>query len=339
MRTKLVVTIGPASQSKEVLKKFVYKGMDIARMNFSHCTEDEYKERVRVIRGAEKKYKKKVLILQDLQGPRIRIGYVAEEGIILKKGQQVIFSTKKDDPKTIFIDYTKLHKEILPGHTIYLANGDMELVTKRVAGNRIFATVVRGGKLFSRKGVNLPDTKLSNSGLTAQDIKHLKFGLAQGVDIVAISFVQSGDDMKRLKKIVQGRAKVMAKIETAIALQNIDGIMRESDYVMVARGDLAIEVGLEKMPYIQKNLIRHANWLGKGVVTATQMLMSMMDRPTPTRADVSDIANAVFDGTDALMLSDESAAGNYPVEAIETMAKIAEEAEKATDMRHNPFNA
>ena len=222
---------------------------------------------------------------------------------------------------------------------MYLANGDMELVVTRVAGSRIFAKVVRGGTLYSRKGVNLPHTKLSNSGLTPKDIRDVKFGMKHGVDLFAISFVQSSDDVERLRRIVGEKAKIIAKIETALALRNIDDIIRASDAIMIARGDLGIEVAPETIPFIQKNLIRHANWYDKGTVTATQMLTSMINHARPTRAEVSDIANAVWDGTDAVMLSDETASGEYPLESLRTMVRVVAQAESSHFERPNPFDS
>jgi pyruvate kinase len=221
---------------------------------------------------------------------------------------------------------------------IYLANGEMELVTERISGNHIVARVVRGGILHSRKGVNVPHTKLSNSGLTAKDIRDAKFGIAHGVDDIAISFVQTAEDIHKLRKIVGKKVRIVAKIETSLALQNIDAIIRASDAIMIARGDLGIEIPIETLPGVQKNLIRHAQWYGKGTITATQMLISMVDHARPTRAEVSDVANAVWDGTDAVMLSDETASGKYPLESIRMMAKIVHEAESLSLDRPNPLN-
>jgi len=214
------------------------------------------------------------------------------------------------------------------GHPVFLANGDMELLVRRVSGVKISAEVVRGGVLYSRKAVNVPHTKLSVSGLTAKDVKDLKFGLKHGVDFIAISFVQSAQDVLKAKKLVGGRARIIAKIETALSLKDIDNIIQAADGIMIARGDLGIEVPEERLPFIQKNLIRHAAWHGKPSITATQMLTSMVNHPHPTRAEVSDVANAVWDGTDAVMLSDETASGKYPVQSLYMMAKIVKQAEE-----------
>jgi len=328
MRTKIIATIGPSSEQPEVLEKMVEAGFDIARMNFSHCTEEEYRSRKRLLAKFGKKYGKKIAVMQDLQGPRIRVGELPVEGLEIKEGETVVFSTKRESGKgAIFIDNPKLHLELKKGEPIYLANGDMELVTKAIKGDRIHAAVVRGGVLYSRKAVNVPHTKLSISGLTRKDTRDLAFALKEGVDYVAVSFVQTADDIARAKKLVGGRAKVVAKIETALALKNVDAIIQASDAIMVARGDLGIEVPVEKLPFIQKNLIRHAIWHGKPTITATQILTSMVAHPHPTRAEVSDLANAVFDRTDAIMLSDETASGQYPVRALRTAAKVAAQAE------------
>ncbi|MDE2019860.1 MAG: pyruvate kinase [Patescibacteria group bacterium] len=338
MRTKIVATLGPASESKEMIEKFVHAGMDIARMNFSHCSEAEYVSRAKYVKSAARKAGRPVKILQDLQGPRIRVGVLPAEGRKLEEGNTIHFRTdKKDGDGSIFIDHPRLHLDIRVGDPLYLANGEMELEVRRVTGNRIAAEVIRGGVLYSRKGVNVPRTKLSNSGLTAKDIKDVKFGLRQGVDFVAISFVQTADDIKKLRKLVGNKAKIIAKIETALALENIDAIIQASDAIMIARGDLGIEVPIERVPAIQKSLIRHASWYGKGTITATQMLLSMTDHARPTRAEVSDVANAVWDGSDAVMLSDESAGGKYPLEAVRTMHRIVAEAEKLRFERPNPL--
>ena len=345
MRTKIIATIGPASDSAEMIQRFVDGGMDVARVNFSHCADDNFLKYKKWLAAAGRKSGRKIPIMQDLQGPRIRVGELPAEGYRLVEGETAIFSTKKDDvdgrgnggARIIFIDSPKLHADMRVGELIYLANGDMELVVTKIAGNRITARVARGGVLYSRKGVNLPNTKLSNSGLTKKDIRDVKFGLAHGVDLFAISFVQSARDVETLRKIVGPNTTIIAKIETALGVKNIDAIIRVSDAIMIARGDLGIEIAPEKIPFIQKNLIRHAGWYGKGSITATQMLMSMIDHQRPTRAEVSDIANAVWDGTDAVMLSDETASGNYPLESLKMMARVVAQAESSEFERPNPL--
>ncbi len=337
MRTKIIATIGPISDSQDMIQKFVDAGMDIARINFSHAKEEWFLGVQKRLAAASRKAKRNVPIMQDLQGPRIRVGELPKEGVKLVEGETVTFSTKKDDPRTIFIDAPKLHRDMRRGETIYLANGDMELLVTRITGNRIAARVTRGGMLYSRKGVNLPDTALSNAGLTPKDIRDVKFALKHGVSVFAISFVQSAKDIAALRKLVGPKAKIIAKVETALGVRNIDEIILASDAIMIARGDLGIEIAAEKIPFIQKNLIRHAAWYGKGTVTATQMLVSMVDHARPTRAEVSDIANAVWDGSDAVMLSDETASGKCPLEALRTMARIVAQAESSRFDIKNPL--
>ncbi len=337
MRTKIVATIGPKSESKEMIYKFVEAGLDIARMNFSHCTYDEYKARKVLIAEANKALGKNVLIQQDLKGPRLRVGTMPAEGRELKNGEVITFTTDKEGckPEEIYISDPYIHADIKVNDPIYLSSGEMELVVTGVSGDRFTATVIRGGRLFSNKGVNVPNTKLTTSGLTDKDIEDVKFAVAEGVDYVALSFVQDVNDVIRLRELVGPKVKIVAKIEMALALKNLDAIMQASDSVMVARGDLGTEITLEKVPYVQKHLIRTAAWYGKGSITATQMLSSMMNNPHPTRAEVSDIANAVWDGTDAVMLSDETAAGNYPLEALQTLIRITKEAENSFFNRPN----
>lgn len=338
MRTKIIATIGPTSASRTAIRQLMSAGMDMARLNFSHGTPEVFAAWIKEIRASARAEKRRVRILQDLQGPRIRVGELPPEGRKLEEGELVLFTTKRADQGPIFIDHDRLHVEIHRGDPLYLANGDMELLVESVRGSRIAARVLRAGILHSRKAVNVPRTKLSNSGLTAKDVRDVKFGLAHGVDAVAISFVQTAEDVRKLRRIVGGKAKIVAKIETSLALENIDGIIRESDAIMIARGDLGIEIPIETVPSVQKNLIRHAQWYGKGTITATQMLISMVDHLRPTRAEVSDVANAVWDGTDAVMLSDETASGKYPVESLRMMARIVREAESLSLSRPNPLD-
>lgn len=338
MRTKIIATIGPVSASEEMIRNFIREGMDIARLNFSHGTHESHAEWIARIRQVAKEEGKSVAILQDLQGPRIRVGELPSEGLKLVEGETIRFSTSKDDTTGIYIDHARLHVDVSVGDPLYLANGDMELTVEEVEGSIIIARIIRGGVLHSRKGVNLPRTKLSNSGLTAKDIRDAEFGLSQNVDMVAISFVQSADDVKHLRKIVGDKVKIIAKIETALAVEHMNSITRAADAIMIARGDLGIEVPIEKLPGIQKNLIRHAQWYDRGTITATQMLISMVNHPRPTRAEVSDVANAVWDGSDAVMLSDETASGEYPLEALSMMVRTVQNAESLTLERPNPLN-
>lgn len=326
MKTKIVATIGPKSESREVLSRLIESGMDIARMNFSHCTEEEFKNRQKIIKEESQRLGRQVTILLDLQGPRIRIGKIDGERELVK-GELVTFTVGQEEPGKIFIDYAPLIEAIEVGQPLYLSSGELELVVKEKRGNDLIAEVVRGGGLRSRKGVNVPETELSFGGLTEKDLKDLSFGLEQGVDYVAVSFVQTANDIKVVQDIVRGRARVIAKIESSQALRNIDEIIKASDAIMVARGDLGVELPMEKVPFVQKNLVRHCHWHNKGVIVATQMLLSMMHSKKPTRAEVSDVANAVLDGADAIMLSDEVANGDYPVESVEMAVRIAKETE------------
>lgn len=328
MRMKIIATIGPSSASKEVMEKMIVRGMDIARINFSHGTHATYREWRNTILKIAKKEKRTVKILQDLQGPRIRVGEMPPAGRFLSDGETVVFSTEPEKSKeVIYIDDPFLHLDIKAGEPLYLANGEMELVVRKIKGAKIFAEVVRGGNLFSRKSVNVPRTKLTTSGLTKKDKSDLAFALKEGVDYVAVSFVQSADDIRAARAIIGKKARIIAKIETGLALANIDAIIQASDAIMIARGDLGIEVPGERLPFIQKNLVRHAAWYKKGSIVATQMLLSMQNNPQPTRAEVSDVANAVWDGADAVMLSDETASGKYPARALRKMAAIVAQAE------------
>jgi len=330
MRTKIVATIGPKSESYEMIKAFAEAGVSIFRMNFSHCTPEEYITRRGYVLKAAKELGLSLAVMQDLQGPRIRVGKILDEGRELREGEMIVFSTAEESDESIIqVDEPYLHADIKVGDPILLAGGEMELVVRSVEGNHITCEVIRGGVLFSRKGVNVPRTKLTMSGLTDKDRADVQVALAEGVEYIAVSFVQTADDIQKLRDIVGDETKIIAKIETPLALDNMDSIMRVSDAVMIARGDLGIEMPLEKLPLAQKHLIRHASWLGKGSITATQMLFSMVNHKHPTRAEVSDIAQAVWDGTDAVMLSDETASGDYPLESVKTMARIVREAEQS----------
>jgi pyruvate kinase len=330
MRTKIVVTIGPKSESPEMLRELVLAGMDVARMNFSHCTYDEYNARKKAIERICAEEKKDVKILLDLQGPRLRVGELPEMGIEIYEDTEVVFSTDKDEAKNgiIFINDPYLHDDIKEGDPLFLVNGAIELTVMKVVGKKIYTRAVNGGVLFSRKAVNVPNTKLTTSSLTNKDIDDIQFGLEAGMDYVAISFVQDANDINRLRSLVGDDVKIISKIERPLAVKNIDSIIQASDSIMIGRGDLGIEMPMEEIPIVQKHLIRQAAWHNKGSIVATQMLLSMVDKPHPTRAGVSDVANAVFDGADAVMLSDETASGNHPIEAIKMMAKIVHKAEK-----------
>jgi len=332
-KTKIVATIGPASRDKKVLTEMIHAGLNVVRMNFSHGTHADHADTIAIVKTAEKSAKKPIAILQDLSGPKIRVGNV-EENSMLIKNKTFILTTNKcvGTSKRAYINYKKLPAEISVGAVVKIDDGKKELVVTKISGNDIHCQVIVGGPLSSNKGVNLPNTDLSISSLTTKDKKDVLFGIEHDVDFIALSFVQTAKDIKDLKKILDkagSQAKIIAKIETTPAVKNIDEILAISDGAMVARGDMAVEVGVEKVPLIQKMIIRKCNELGKPVITATQMLDSMEQSPVPTRAEVSDVANAILDGTDAIMLSGESAVGKFPVESILTMSAIARRTEPA----------
>ncbi len=336
MRTKIIATIGPRSDSFNVLRDMARAGMYMARMNFSHCMYEEYKNRKKYIEKINKEEKLHVHIMQDLQGPRLRVGELPKKGLLLEEGDELIFTTEKTKAKGIIhIDDPYVHDDIKAGEVMYLTNGAMELFVTKVVGTKIYARVVRGGILFSHKAINLPQTKLTTSGLTEKDIRDVEFALTEGIEYIALSFVQSAEDVLRLRKLVGTKVKIISKIERALALKHIDEIIQASDSIMVARGDLGAELPIEEVPFIQKNIIRHAYWHNKGAITATQMMLSMVSHPQPTRAEVSDVANAILDKSDAVMLSDETASGEYPVEAVATMARIIQRTEKHLYGRQN----
>jgi pyruvate kinase len=334
-KTKIVATIGPATSSQEQLEKLLKAGLNVVRMNFSHGDFSEHQEKVDNGRKAAEKTGIPVAFLQDLGGPKIRIGEFATESgrITIKKGQTFTLTTKaiKGDESIAYVNYKKLPQEIKVGHTVMLDDGKKRLTVTKVQGENIVCKVEVGGELKGRRGVNLPDTDISMSSLTPKDKKDLEFGLSNDVDFFALSFVRRPKDVLDLRKILDGaksKAHIISKIETPQAVANIDEIIRISDGIMVARGDLAVEVPAEQVPLIQKMIIKKCNEAGKPVITATQMLESMINSPVPTRAEVSDVANAILDGTDAIMLSEETTLGQYPIEAVELMTRVAEHVEK-----------
>lgn len=331
-KTKIVCTIGPASRSRETLTELIQAGLNVARLNFSHGDHEDHKKTYDDIRAIAKELKTPVAILQDLSGPKIRTGKVVDKGMELIKGNELILTTDDimGDNNRVSVTYKLLPSEVKSGDPILLADGVMELVVKEVKANDVICEVVTGGILTSSKGINLPGTSLSIPALTEKDKKDLEFGLGLGVDFVALSFVRNPEDIDQVKEIIAAHHKdtpVIAKIEKHEAIQNIDGILEKADGLMVARGDLGVEVPLEEVPLYQKMLVNKAVKAGKPVIIATQMLSSMVASPRPTRAEATDVANAVLDGTDAIMLSEETASGQHPVEAVKYMRKIADNAE------------
>ncbi|WP_456426858.1 pyruvate kinase [Desulfurobacterium sp.] len=332
-RAKIVATLGPAVSDVETLKRLVEEGLNVVRLNMSHGSHEEHRERIKLVREVEKETKKPIPILVDLCGPKIRIGKIKKEPLYLHRGNTVVLTSNRNHgDDEIFVNYERLPEEVKPGEAILLADGAFRLRVKEISGRRVICEVVVGGPLTSHKGVNLPHTSLSIPALTQKDREDVEFAVREGADIIALSFVRKADDVLELKALLDtlnaSHIPVVAKIEKPEAVDRIDEILEAADSIMVARGDLGGEMPIEKVPVIQKMLIRKANRKGKPVITATQMLKSMVDMPIPTRAEVTDIANAVLDGTDALMLSEETAVGKYPVEVIKTMSKVIREAEK-----------
>ena len=332
-KTKIVCTIGPASESPEVIRELIQNGMSVARLNFSHGTLSDHEEKIHIIRNVSDELGRPVAILQDLAGPKIRVGDIPDPGVRLEPGATFVLTTQiiEGTSERVSVSYPDLCEAVKRGDTILLADGFMELTVVGVGDSEVECEVITGGVLTSHKGINLPTGTIKAPSITDKDHKDLLFGLKNGVDYVALSFVRTAGDILKVKKIIQLEGKdtpVIAKIEKHEAIKNIEEIMEASDGVMVARGDLGVEIPLEQVPGIQKMLIQRANALGKPVITATQMLGSMVSSPRPTRAEATDVANAVLDGTDAVMLSEETAMGRYPVEAVGFMARIIESTEK-----------
>ena len=334
-RTKIVATIGPATQSEEIITDLIKAGVTTFRLNFSHGDHKDHQERIKTIRKVSEKLDLDIGILQDLQGPKIRLGRFKDGPVKVRKGDKFsLTSNEVECTKSIAnVTYNKLAKEVTSGKRILLDDGKIEMIVEKVdiGNNLLECKVTVGGVLSNNKGVNFPDVQLSVKALTDKDIEDLEFGLTAGVDWIALSFVRNPSDINEIKNIINNSGHsipVVAKIEKFEAIDQIDSILPLCDGVMVARGDLGVEMPAEEVPLLQKELIRKANTLGIPIITATQMLDSMASNPRPTRAEVSDVANAILDGTDAVMLSNETAVGDYPVEAVETMATIARRIER-----------
>jgi pyruvate kinase len=329
-KIKILATLGPSSNPPETIDQLFRAGADIFRINMSHTSHDAMRGLVEAIRGVEANHDRPIGILADLQGPKLRIGAFQGETVDLKKGQTFVLDSDPalGDAHRVQLPHPEILSALEPGHAILLNDGRVRLRVKEVGPGRAVTEVKQGRKLSDRKGVSLPDTVLRSGALTEKDWRDLDAALAAEVDWIALSFVQRPDDIAEARKVVQGRAGIMAKIEKPQALQHLEGIMELADAVMVARGDLGVEMPLEAVPGVQKRITRLARRLGKPAVVATQMLESMITAPVPTRAEVSDVATAVFEGADAVMLSAESAAGEYPIEAVETMNRIAEQVEQ-----------
>ncbi len=340
-RTKIVATIGPASRDPEMLRRLFLAGVNVVRLNFSHGTHDEHAAVIADVRRVAAELGLYIAILQDLPGPKVRTGRFAAgiESVLLENGAPLVLTTETvaGTAERIAVSYPGLANDVEVGKRIYLADGAIALRIESVAGSDVRTRVEVGGVLRALQGINYPDGSLQIAAVTERDFEHLEFGLAQDVDWVAVSFVRSAADITRVRAFMAGHGKnvpIIAKIEKHEALEDIDNILIATDAIMVARGDLGIETPLESVPIVQKDLIRRANRASKPVVTATQMLESMIASPRPTRAEATDVANAILDGTDAVMLSGETARGAYPLEAVSVMATIAREVEK-----HYPHTA
>lgn len=347
-RTKIVATIGPASEKPEILTKMVAAGLNVARLNFSHNKHAHHLMLINHLRAVAKKTGRAISLLQDLQGPRIRIGDVGTAGVAVENDQKIFltYSTKSYQAgKSVVIPmhYERLHRDLKTGSIILIDDGMIMLEVKRITGKMIETIVKRGGLIKTHKGMNFPNATITADPLTAKDLADVEFGIKQGVDFVALSFVKDAADINRLRRHIirlerkyrklprnttRSITQIIAKIERVEAVDNIDEIIEASDGIMVARGDLGIELPFEQVPLIQKDIVYRCSLVGKPVIVATQMLESMIKNPLPTRAEVSDVANAILDGTDAIMLSGESAGGLYPIESVQAMQRIAKNIEK-----------
>jgi len=333
-RTKIVATVGPASRRPETLERLIQAGVNVFRLNFSHGTHDEHLEVIRSVREIAARLHRPIALLQDLSGPKIRTGKVKDGEVQLVKGARLAITNDtavEGTAELISTTYELLPRDVKAGDQILLDDGNLELRVVGVAGGRVECEVVDGGPLRSNKGMNLPGVMLSTPALTEKDRRDLLFGVQHHVDFVAMSFVRRPEDVLEAKSLIKAMGEttpVIAKIEKPQAVENLQAILAATDGVMVARGDLGVEIGTEDVPIVQKQIIAAANASGRVVITATQMLESMIENPRPTRAEASDVANAILDGTDAVMLSGESAVGKYPVETVETMARIADYTEE-----------
>ncbi len=333
-KTKIVCTLGPASEKEEVLKELIKNGLNVCRMNFSHGSHEEHLGRINTVKKVREELNVPVAILLDTKGPEIRTGQFADPEVLLEEGQTftITMDDVVGDKEKCTVSYKDLAKDVVCGDTILIDDGLVGLRVNEIKGNDIICIVENSGIVKNHKGVNVPGVKINLPALTDKDISDIEFGISQGIDFIAASFVRKVSDVEAIREILvknnANHIQIISKIENQEGLDNLDEIIEASDGIMVARGDLGVEIPTEEIPLAQKLMIRKCNEAGKPVITATQMLDSMMRNPRPTRAEVTDVANAIFDGTDAIMLSGETAAGKYPVEAVKTMASVAKRAEK-----------
>lgn len=339
-KTKMIFTIGPASDNEETLRKFIKIGMSAARLNFSHGTHETHKEKINLIKKLREEMNSSTAIILDIKGPKIRTHNFVNDGIELKNGQEFSFVCGEEllgDDKRCSISYETLYKDVKVGGSILVDDG-LKFEITDVIGKEIKCKVLVGGMIKNHKGVNVPNVKIQLPSITEKDIDDIIFGCKMGVDFIAASFIRKASDILEVRKVLKENngenIKIIAKIESQEGVDNIDSIIEVTDGVMVARGDMGVEIPIERVPIIQKKIIKKCNTAGKIVITATQMLDSMIRNSLPTRAEASDICNAIFDGTDAIMLSGESASGSFPVEAAETMSRIAIEAEENLEYDH-----
>lgn len=338
-KTKLVCTLGPAIEDENIMRQMILEGMNIARLNMSHGDHEEHGKRLSMLRRLSKELNLPVATLLDTKGPEIRLGDFEQKQVVLKQGQMFTLTTNEilGNKESAYINYSGLPYDVTPGNRILIDDGLIEMEVESVVGEEIRCLVKNTGVVSARKGVNVPGVSLSLPFINEKDYNDLKFAVEQNFDFVAASFTRSAEDMKELKHILKElggeKIKVIAKIENSQGVENLDEILNLADGVMVARGDMGVEIPMEEVPVIQKEIIRKVYELGKQVITATQMLDSMMQNPRPTRAEASDVANAVYDGTSAVMLSGETASGKYPLECIRTMVRIASRTEQDIDYR------
>ncbi|MFM9074262.1 MAG: pyruvate kinase [Bacteroidota bacterium] len=343
-KTKIVATVGPASNSKDMLRSLIREGVDVFRLNFSHGLHEHHQKVVNFVRELNQEEGTSVALLQDLQGPKIRVNEV-EEGTIIREGQEITITTEEllGNAEVVSTSYKALPRDVKIGDMILIDDGKIELTVKDKSDTKVVCTVKYGGPLKSRKGINLPYTKVTAPSLTEKDSEDLMFGLKNRVDWVALSFVRKASDITSLREVINQHnpaTRIVAKIEKPEALENLESIIEATDAVMVARGDLGVEIWMEEVPMVQKRIVELCNKYAKPVIVATQMMESMIENPRPTRAETNDVANAVMDGADALMLSAETAAGKYPIEVIRSMVRTISSVEKQADIfyRYRPVD-
>ena len=333
-KTKIVCTLGPASDKEEILRELVKNGLNVCRFNFSHGSHEEHKERMDLVKKVRKDLNQQVAILLDTKGPEIRTGNFEDPEVLLEEGQEFTITMNEvmGNKNICTVSYKGLVNDVVCGDTILIDDGLVGLRVQEINGDDILCIVENSGIVKNHKGVNVPGVKINLPALTEKDIKDIEFGISQGIDYIAASFVRKSSDVLAIREVLEKNnathIQIISKIENQEGIDNIDSILEVSDGIMVARGDLGVEIPTQEIPIAQKMMIKKCNELGKPVITATQMLDSMMRNPRPTRAEVTDVANAIYDGTDAIMLSGETAAGKYPIEAVKTMATIAKRTEE-----------